>query len=232
MIVRGYLEWTADHLTGGGVTGPMIDGRVLASTPETLSWSREPDVIGIRMQDGSSVVQRRAVGPDAPVGMSPFRGTFALRMVDEGDYWALEEASQAGRPVQFWPRWWQSDVWEIAAGGAGRVEWRTSRRLPYQLAGVTQATMPPVLLVDGVALTLVASAPGAGEGVVPTSNTDPFTATVETDDLAGSARLVLRYPAEYYVLIRSISWAVQEPNLIVATLELEETILGEWEDWP
>ena len=229
-VPKGYLEWDARTLQ----TPLTLAGRVLAGPLESLSWERQADVSILTAFDGSTIAQRILAGPDAPAGRSPFRARFRVPLVAEVDYQALEIAAATGRPVSLWPGWWQVDVWSVAAGGAARTTWRTSRRLPFEVPSYVPAPdLEPRAELDGVALTPVAADPAAGEVVLPTSNDGPeaHNATITTAPLDGAVELVLSYPAGYLVVLRDLKRSVARANLLVVEVEVEEHLPARFEAW-
>lgn len=227
-MIVGYLGWARRTFRQ-----VWLDGRKLQAVPRTLTFTSPADDVSIRMADGSHVHQQRLAGPDAPAGVSPFAVSFDV-LVREQDWLILEEARVAGQPIRFFPEWWHVDVWLIANGGPGRTLWRTSRRTPWDpVSEVDKTTHPPEAAVDGTALTVVStSPPAAGEIFVPDTNNvgQGNNAEVETQDLAGSARLRLVYPPEYLVRIESLQQQAARPNELRASVTLQELIAAEWSD--
>lgn len=229
-VPRGYLEWDALTLQ----TPLTLAGRALAGPLESLAWERRADVSILAAFDGSTIAQSILAGPDAPAGRSPFSARFRVPLVAEADYQALEIAAASGRPVSLWPGWWQVDVWAVAAGGAGRTTWRTSRRLPFEVPSyVTSPGLEPRAELDGVALVVVAADPGPGEVVLPSANdgSGGHNAVITTATLDGAAELVLRYPAEYLVVIRNLERTVPRANLLVVNVEVEEHLPARFAGW-
>lgn len=226
-VPKGYLQWDASTLAH-----PLtLAGVPLASPLEALSWERPADVSLLTAQDGSTIAQSILAGPDAPVGRAPFQARMRVSLVAESDYQAIERAAALGAPVDLWPGWWQVDVWNIAVGGPGRTLWRTSRRLPENLP--TDASLSPDATLDGAALVVVPGTPGDGEIRLPTVNDGPngHNAILETTDLNGSAELLLRYPAEYRVVIAELRRSVPTANRLVVELDLVEHLPARFSDF-
>ena len=227
-VPRGYLEWDRRTLQ----TPLTIARRPLAGPLESLSWERQADVALLAAFDGSTIAQSILAGPDAPAGRAPFRARFRIPLAAEADYHALEVAAATGRPVSLWPGWWQVDVWSVAGGGVGRTTWKTSRRLPFEVPGYVAASdFEPIAEVDGVALVPVATGPGPGEVVLPTTNDGPagHNATVETPALDGAVELTLRYPAEYFVVVRDLKRSVPRANLLLVEVDAAEHLPARFE---
>ena len=227
---KGYLQWDTSVLE----VPLTLAGRPLAGPLEALSWERPADVSLLRAQDGSTIAQSILAGPDAPTGRSPFQARFRATLIDEGDYLAIERAASLGTPIRLWPGWWQVDVWSVPVGGVGRTTWRTSRRLPFEVDGYAAGQgLDPVAELDGVALSVISGPPAAGEIRLPATNDGPngHNAILETPPLDAASELLLRYPAEYSVVVAELKRSVPIANRLVLEVEVIEHLPARFTDF-
>lgn len=168
----------------------------------------------------SDVMQYRWLGADVPVNLEPYTVPgLELVLADSADYRALVAAANRGSTVALWCDFPVCDQWRIALAATGQTAWKISRTLPWDLAGVTHATRPPVVMIDGVVQTLVASAPAAGEAVVP--ETGGYGAVETPAGIAGTW-LQLWYHPVLRVRIGAHRIIAQRHNELLVSLDVAE----------
>lgn len=213
----GYLSWDADTLRGpcylNGVA--LLDSQAIP----VPGWNPAPVGTRFGMADGGHVQQYQYIGGNAPLLGRALEIPIQMQHNREDDYWRMKEAEAFG-PHRFWFGLWLDCSWYIPGRNAGQTTWKTDRRLPYGLPGITHATHPPVVLIDGVEQDILTSGtPGAGEVVVPEAG--GFASLVAPAGITGEM-LVLRCPFELLVTIEGPSNAVPQPNLWTYTTTLRE----------
>ena len=166
----GPAYWTDLDVAELGIflDGRLIDGGAFYPQPFSLE-AQAPGAV-LATLGHSDITQYRWLGEDVPVNLEPYvvNGLEVL-LADSADYRALKAASNRGSTVALWCDIPIVDQWSIAHAATGQSDWKASRALPWDLSGVTHATRPPVVMIDGVEQALVAASPGAGEAVVPES---------------------------------------------------------------
>lgn len=217
MTTRGYLYWDTRILRlGMYVNGYRIRGGLVH--PDSANYSRNPPGTLLSTMGHSDILQTRWLGADVPVNLEPIRASFSIIAASELEYHAFMESS-TGLSVDVWPDLLIADRWHIPSANPGQTEWKTSRRLPYDLPFVTPSLRPSTAYIDDVAQTVVASSPpSAGEVYVPT--TGGF-ATIETPAGISGTWLTLRY---HPVLSARVTTALnhQDVNDLRLQVEIEE----------
>lgn len=141
----------------------------------------------------TDIFQFRGLGGDQPVNLHPFDGDLSVTVNHQEDFDLFEEVAAKGEPVDFFFDYWVIDLWRISDATSGQTIWKTSRKLPYSIAGITHATRPPEAFIDEAAQTVITSGtPTSGEVKVPTVS---GYADIETPSGIAGTHLKLRYPA-------------------------------------
>lgn len=213
----GYLSWEFPML-GSPV---YLDGVALMDSAASPVFNWTPGQAGTRfaMADGGHLQQYQFIGGDAPLMGRPLEIPMVMQHNYQEDYQRLLEAEAIG-PRRFWFGLWLTTVWYIPGKNAGQTAWKTDRRLPYALAGVTHATHPPIVKIDGVAQDILTTGtPGDGEAVVPEAG--GFGSITLPAAITGEY-LTLFCPFELLVTVEGPSFANPQANLITYSATLRE----------
>jgi hypothetical protein len=175
----------------------------------------------LRMVSGTAVYQFNGLGGDQPVNMHPLETDVRFTASYEEDYLLFEKAAAKGEPVDLYLDVYMIDLWLIAAANANQTIWKTSRKLPYSLSGISHATRPPKAFIDTTVQTIITSGtPIAGEVKIP--DTGGFQ-DIETPSGIAGTYLEVRYPALFVVKLLDIRRdyrAANELRFDVSMLEL------------
>jgi hypothetical protein len=112
------------------------------------------------------------------------------------------------------------------AKDAGQTTWKTLRRQPWHITGVSHATRPPAVLVDGLELTVVTGSPSSGEAQVLDEGGAIGTITTDTDDTDGAEWLELRYHPVFLVAVANVSRTLQDVNFWQVDADFAEHLEG------
>lgn len=214
----GYQTWDASALRSLCLNGVALLDSV-ANIP--ASWSPESPGAILPTMDGGGIVQLQTPGGDCPIMSSALKISITMQHNREEDFRRMSVAERFP-PVRWWFELPLPCLWYIPGKNAGQTTWKTDRRLPYggAVPGVTHATHPPLVMVDGVAQTVITTGtPGAGEVLVPESA--GFASVTTPAGLAGEL-LELWVPFELLVKISGPSTNNPQANLLAYSATLEE----------
>lgn len=215
----GHLSW--DRRMLGSLF--YLDGVLLmdSAAAPVLNWSPGPAGTRFGMADGGHIQQYQWIGGDAPLMGRPLEIPMAFQHNVEVDYFRMLEAEAAG-PRLVWFGLWLVCTWYIPGKNAGQTTWKTDRRLPYALPGVTHATHPPSVTIDGTEQDILTSGtPAAGEVVVPEAG--GFATITAPADISGTW-LSLKCPFELQVTVEGPSTGNPQANLITYAATLREVV--------
>jgi hypothetical protein len=206
---------------------PYLDGVRMEGGSFQLSQEVPSVAAVLQTKAGTHILQFRFRGEDAPISLAPIELRLSFRLRFEGDFRLVQELAMTGQPVTFFPAWPIIDTWLIAAGGASRTAWRTSRRVGWGLVGVDHASHPPRAWIDGTEQTVVTSAPSAGQVQVPTAQTaGQHYETITTPSGLSGERLKLLYWPEYLISMRQTSNPYRALNDLVTDIDVAEILAG------
>jgi hypothetical protein len=180
----------------------------------------------LRTAAGNSIQQSVWLGGDMPVNANPINGRWGFRVAYEADYQRFLAAEARGRAVELWFDMPYSDWWYIPGADAGQTTWKTLRRQPWHITGVSHATRPPAVLVDGLELTVVTGSPSSGEAQVLDEGGAIGTITTDTDDTDGAEWLELRYHPVFLVAVANVSRTLQDVNFWQVDADFAEHLEG------
>ena len=216
----GPLFWGDSPPLRAGVwlDGTLIDGGVQLPINE---WNRETGAAILPTVGGVDIAQLRWLTGDAPVNLHAMKMSgINFNLVDEADYWLLHRVASVGQPVNLFFDVPMADYWYIPGKVAGQTTWKTSRKLPWDLTGVTHVTTPPHAYVDSVAQTIIKTGtPSTGEVKVP--ETGGFGTITTPSGLTGTW-LELRYAPQLLVVLRGINFTMQQANFLIVNCPVEE----------
>jgi len=218
--VDGYIgtpAWDVRQL----LDGMFLDGVALLDTAGHWPASWTPGTAGTHLptMDGGAVVQYQWIGGDAPLMARPLEISLTLQHNIEADYFRMLAAEAAG-PRRFWFGLWLTCMWYIPGRNTGQTAWKTDRRFPYSLTGITHSSHPPQVLIDGTAQSIITTGtPTTGQAKVPT--TGGFGAITLPAGITGEY-LELRCPFELLVTVQGPSTSNPQANLLPYSATLRE----------
>lgn len=216
--VDGYQSW--DDRT---LSALCLNGVALLDSTATVpaSWSPESPGTILATMDGGGITQLFTPGGDCPIMNSALKVSITMQHNRQDDYRRMTVA-EGFPPARWWFEVWLACKWYIPGKNTGQTTWKTDRRLPYggAVPGVTHATHPPRVEVDGVAQTVITTGtPTTGEVLVPES---AGFASITTPAALTGELLVLWVPFELLVKISGPSTDNPQANLLAYSATLEE----------
>lgn len=232
---QGPKQWQSLGGTPALQLGVYFDGAFVRSSvagarpyyPEGFQLDNVAGASLLQSPIGSNVQQSVWLGGDMPVNANAISGRWQFKIAVEDDYQRFVTAESRGQAVELWFDWPMADHWRIAGADAGATLWRTMRRQPWHIAGVSHATRPPVALIDGVEKTIVTSgSPSVGE--IKVTDTGGAIGVIETHptDTASATWLELRYPAVLLVVVSNVSRQLSDFNHFVVSADFAEHLEG------
>ncbi len=184
--------------------------------------------------EAGAIVQHRWVGGDAPVNLNRRldRMAFEFQLMLESDFELIEDYASRGTALRVWLDAWMVDTWYIPGANAAQTTWRTSRHLPWDIAGVSHATRAPSAYFEDASgnrtpLTIVTSGtPNPGEIKIPDSGGTFGDLETEVVENLTDTYLVVRYPPVFHVVMDNVQREVRGPNDIRVGFELTEIPAG------
>ena len=227
-MTGGPLSWSADGGSGayrlGFRVGTTWIGGSGVHPPHQMAVEAGGTVLSTLGR--TDVPQYRWLGTTQPINLEPVSIQFELWLKSEAWYQTLREISESGEVVDGWLDLPVSEVWSVPLKAASQILWKTGRKLPWDVPGVTPSTRPPRVYVDGTEQTVVGSSgPAAGEVYVPTTGGH---GEIETPaDLSGS-RLVLYYHPLLAVRIEGLRLTYREANGLRVSATAREVRERRW----
>lgn len=224
----GVLDWQAAGGTPAYRLGFRIGSAWIRGQGITPPHSVEIPSGGVVLATlgRTDVPQYLWMGEDQPINLEPVRLPLDFVVNGEAGYWALRRVSESGEVVDAYLDLPAEEAWSIPLAASGQTLWKTARRLPWDVPGVTTATRPPKAYIDTTEQTVVATAgPAAGEVYVPA--TGGF-ASIETPSGITGSRLVLRYHPLLSARVTDLRLEYREPNGLRVSCTVEEVRGRRW----
>lgn len=229
----GYLTWD----TPVYARPPVLDGAELFLRDDGQGRQRPHDLalpapgLVFETLGQEDRLQLRWLAADVPVGLRPAEISYpSAWLAEEETYNLLRRAQLLGQAVTLYPDLPLVDVWSVDRAPAGQDTWQISRPVAWGVvSGITTATRPPVVLLDGTALTDAGSSPpAAGEYFITAPDAAGYS-NLETDPagIAGTW-LELRYHALHRVRVGELSIQLRQPNGLYASVTLSELRQRRW----
>ena len=218
----GPLNWPDDGGTKVLKAGLFIDGVFFhgGSAYPPFNWTEKPMATVLNTLGNTDVFQRRSLGGDAPVSSPTVEGNFRFSLAHEEDFELFQRTAMKNLPVELWLDLTFYEFWVIDNANASQTTWRTSRRLPYAISGITHTTRPPKAFIDSTAQTIIKTgSPVSGEVLVPEAG---GYAELKTPSGISGTYLELRYAAVVYAAISNIRKSYRVTNKLVLRAEVTE----------
>lgn len=198
---RGFAHWSWRPGKGNAyVGGTLVEFNITFQRVSPLGITRIPT------NAGTVVHQARFYEADMPLRIEPETVAFQMRVGNESDWEAFQDAVAANHAVRVFLRGYnhQVDKWSVALlNAAGVSTVRTSRPVAYDGSTITQDPVtgyPPSVEVDGASAAFT----------VPTTASGNAWDQVDVSGITGN-ELVIRYAKSPLVAIE-FSEAVSELN--------------------
>lgn len=209
-------------------SGIYIDGSPLSGQIQSpiSNWAQQAG-FGVLKTPAGDVLQGRWFGGGIPVNLNPIDfGPLVFTVEKRNDYDRCKQAVAWGAPIAVYFDEEIIDVWHIPSRGTNQVLWRTSRRAPWHLPGISHLTRPPRAYIDSTAQTVITSGvPTAGQVMVPESGGALIDITTPVAIGAGTL-LKLHYRPEFMLKPLQLSQAYQDVNSLIFTMAVEEILQG------
>jgi hypothetical protein len=229
-LYPGPQGWKAQGGTPAMQKGVWFDGAFIRGNglyfPQGFELSNPSGAALLRTPLGNSIQQSTWLGGDMPVNGNAVSGRWGFRIAAEDDYQRFLAAEGRGGAIELWFDMPYSDFWHIPGADEGQTTWKTLRRQPWHIAGVSHATRPPHVFVDGVELTVVTGSPSTGEVQVLDSGGAIGTITTDTDDTDGAEWLEMRYHPVFLVVVSNVARTLQDVNFWQVEADFAEHFEG------
>lgn len=209
LIFRHGGVWLDGVQIFGGLASPLVSLPVLCGS--------DP----IETMANLDQVQLRLLGAKAPVGAPPVEIPIQFTVDSTEEYELFLTRCERGFPVELWPAWPLFDQWYLPVRDVGQTEFEPRRKFPWgAISGISHATRPPIVKVDGIEQTVVTSGtPGTGEVLVPESS---GWQVIEAPAALTGTWLQLTYWPILDVLLKEVGQAYEQHNNLVFDVKAVE----------
>lgn len=212
LLFRHGGVWLDGVQIFGGFATPLVSLPVLSGAVSTETLGQVDQV------------QMRMLGAKAPVGAPPAEIPIRFTVDQEEEYELFLTRCERGFPVELWPAWPLFDQWYLPARDVGQTEFEPRRKFPWgAISGISHATRPPIVKVDGVEQAIVTSGmPGTGEVLVPDASGYQV---IEAPAALTGTWLQLAYWPIFDVRFEEVGQAYEQHNELVFDVKAREVRL-------